>query len=93
VLVEPGVGLLGPFRVHAWETPSLVVHADGPLHAGLDGESVELEPPLEFRVRAGVLRVRLPLHAPGAAVDARRSSVGPDRVVELWSVATGVPPG
>jgi hypothetical protein len=33
---------------------------------GIDGESVELQPPLEFQCLPGALRVRLPRTAPGA---------------------------
>jgi hypothetical protein len=35
--------------------------------AGLDGESLQLTPPLDFRILPGALRVRLPRSAPGAA--------------------------
>ena len=34
--------------------------APGPLHAGIDGEAVELDPPLRFVIGPRALRVRLP---------------------------------
>jgi diacylglycerol kinase family enzyme len=44
----------------AWTAPSLKVGAAATVHAGLDGEAVELAPPLEFVIRPAALRVRLP---------------------------------
>jgi hypothetical protein len=38
--------------------------------AGIDGEAVQLEPPLRFQIRAGVLRVRIARQHPGASPSA-----------------------
>jgi diacylglycerol kinase family enzyme len=57
VLDEPGSGE-APWR--AWSAASLEVHAPGPVHAGIDGEAVDLSPPLEFEVVPAALRVRIP---------------------------------
>jgi diacylglycerol kinase family enzyme len=46
-----------PGRV--WASRALQIRASGPLHVGIDGESVELQPPLSFRVRPRSLRVRV----------------------------------
>jgi diacylglycerol kinase family enzyme len=35
------------------------VTAPAPIHAGIDGEAVELVPPLEFRTRPAALGVRI----------------------------------
>jgi diacylglycerol kinase family enzyme len=43
----------------AWTTASLEIRGTGPVNAGIDGEAAELRPPLEFRSRPGVLRVRI----------------------------------
>jgi diacylglycerol kinase family enzyme len=43
-----------------WSAVSQRVGAPNPVHAGLDGEAVELTPPLEFVVRPLALRVRVP---------------------------------
>ena len=44
----------------AWSAISFVVTAPGPVHAGVDGEAVDLRPPLEFVIQPGALRVRIP---------------------------------
>ena len=44
-----------------WSAATLTVDADGPMPAGLDGESSTLEPRLRFVTRPGALIVRLPL--------------------------------
>jgi len=61
----------GPLPGHAWSTPELEVGAPAAVHAGIDGEAVELAPPLRFAVRPGALRVRIPVHHPGASPSAR----------------------
>ena len=58
VLDEPDTSE-APWR--AWTATSLEVHAPGPtVHAGIDGEAVDLSPPLEFEVVPAALRVRIP---------------------------------
>jgi diacylglycerol kinase family enzyme len=56
VLDQPSLGR-SPGR--AWTTMRLEVTAPRPLHAGIDGEAVELVPPLEFAIRPAALRVRI----------------------------------
>ena len=58
----------------AWTAPILEVDAVGPVHAGVDGEAVDLIPPLEFLSRPAALRVRIP--SPGAVVSPRGRSSG-----------------
>jgi diacylglycerol kinase family enzyme len=53
-----------------WSTPEFEVDADGPIAAGIDGEAVRLDPPLRFRIRPGVLRVRIARGHPGASPSA-----------------------
>jgi diacylglycerol kinase family enzyme len=43
----------------AWTTTTLEVSAPAIVHAGIDGEPVDLDPPLRFAVRPGSLRVRI----------------------------------
>jgi diacylglycerol kinase family enzyme len=50
-----------------WSTPEFEVDADGPVAAGIDGEAVWLDPPLRFRIRPGVLRVRIAPAHPGTS--------------------------
>jgi diacylglycerol kinase family enzyme len=57
VLDEPDTSE-APWR--AWTATSLEVHAPGRVHSGIDGEAVDLSPPLEFEVVPAALRVRIP---------------------------------
>ena len=70
-----------------WASPRFDVQSTGPVPAGIDGEAAKLDPPLRFRMRPGVLRVRIARQHPGAS-----PSVGvPDGVwqgiLELGRVA------
>ena len=49
-----------------WTAPTFAVDADHPVPSGIDGETVQLDPPLRFRIRPGVLRVRIAQRHPGA---------------------------
>ncbi len=53
-----------------WTAPAFEVDSDDPVSAGIDGEAVKLEPPLHFRIRPGVLRVRISRRHPGASPSA-----------------------
>jgi diacylglycerol kinase family enzyme len=72
VLDAPGTGPRPPG--HAWTTPSLEISASAPVHAGIDGEAVELDAPLRFTIRPKALRVRISRRHPG-----RSPSAGPPR--------------
>jgi diacylglycerol kinase family enzyme len=54
-----------------WTAPRFKVDSDRPVPAGIDGEAVKLAPPLRFRIRAGVLRVRIAHQHPGASPSER----------------------
>jgi diacylglycerol kinase family enzyme len=43
----------------AWSAPRLEVSALPPVHAGIDGEAIDLNPPLQFTIRPRALRVRI----------------------------------
>ena len=74
-------GLLGmvvldaPSRGHApgraWTAPTLEVGAPAAVHAGIDGEAVELDPPLRFAIRPAALRVRVPSGHPVGSLPAQ----------------------
>jgi diacylglycerol kinase family enzyme len=51
---------LDPSPGRNWTATRLEISAQTPLHAGIDGEAVELTPPLRFAVRPRALRVRVP---------------------------------
>jgi diacylglycerol kinase family enzyme len=70
VIVDaPGDSPRPPGR--AWSAPRLEVSAPEPVHAGVDGETVELSPPLWFAIRPAALRVRISSRHPGASPAAR----------------------
>ncbi len=60
-----------------------------PIAVGLDGESLEMDPPLVFRSRPGVLRLRLPPQAIGYSPAARATGV--KGLLGLWRVVIGRP--
>jgi len=55
----------------AWTAAHLEVSAPAPVHAGVDGEAVDLDPPLRFAMRSASLRVRISSRHPGASPSAR----------------------
>lgn len=65
VLNRPGGIAAPPGR--AWSAPSLTVTAESAVHAGIDGEAVELEPALLFTLQPSALRVRISARHPGAS--------------------------
>jgi len=68
VLDPPAVGR-PPGR--AWTTPDLAVYAPASVHAGIDGEAVELSPPMRFAIQPAALRVRISSRHPGRSPSAR----------------------
>ena len=66
-----GEGRRGPQRPRRpWSAPTFEVDSDRPVAAGIDGEALVLDPPLNFRIRPGVLRVRVARKHPGASPSA-----------------------
>ncbi len=80
----------------SWSAESFEVTSDAPIDIGLDGESLTLEAPLRFSIRAGRLRVRLPLHAIGSSPAGRsmdwRSAIRSVVQVALGKTVTPVDP-
>ena len=68
VLDAPGDSPPVPGR--AWSAPRLEVNAPAPVHAGIDGEAVDLDPLLLFACRPASLRVRISPRHPGASPSA-----------------------
>jgi len=54
----------------SWSAPHLELSAPAPIHAGVDGEAVDLSPPLRFAIRPAALRVRISSRHPGASPSA-----------------------
>ena len=73
----------------SWSAPGFEVTSAAPIAVGLDGESLEMDPPLVFASRPGVLRLRLPLGAIGYSPAARATGV--KGLLGLWRVMLGRP--
>ena len=65
---DRGRRLQRPWR--EWSSPTFEVDSDRPVAAGIDGEALVLDPPLVFRIRPGVLHVRVARQHPGASPSA-----------------------
>jgi diacylglycerol kinase family enzyme len=72
-----------------WATEAFELDADGPVPAGIDGESVRLDPPVHFRMRPGALRVWLAPSAPGAKPRAPEPRLDRATFAALWDLVRG----
>jgi diacylglycerol kinase family enzyme len=72
-----------------WASASFEVDADGPVAAGIDGESASLDPPLRFGMRKAVLRVRIARQHPGASPSAGVPGRAWDAIRALAGIAAG----
>jgi len=75
IIVLDAPGDSPPIPGRAWSAPRLEVNAlevsvPAPVHAGIDGEAVDLDPPLWFASRPASLRVRISPRHPGASPSA-----------------------
>jgi diacylglycerol kinase family enzyme len=78
--------------VEEWTAPSLEVGADQSVAAGIDGEAVQLAPPLRFRTRPAALRVRIAPQHPGASPSANLPVSAADAIRQLVRIAlSGAP--
>lgn len=75
-----------------WTASAFVVHADGPVPAGIDGEATTLEPPLRFRIHPAALRVRIAPRHPGASPSALQPRDLWDGIRALAALAAGRDP-
>jgi diacylglycerol kinase family enzyme len=74
VLDRPGGSPHPPGQ--AWSAPFLDLNAEETLHAGIDGEAVDLEPALRFTARPSALRVRISSRHPGVSPSGRAHGLG-----------------
>ncbi len=72
-----------------WSAPGFEVDADRRVPAGIDGEALVLDPPLRFRIRPAVLRVRIARKHPGASPSAMAPEGARAGLVELARIARG----
>ncbi len=76
----------------AWAAPEFVIESDGDVPVGVDGEALTMPTPLVFRIRPGVLRVRIAPQHPGASPSAAQPTGLRDSVRRLISIARGTDP-
>ena len=84
---ESGRRLQRPWR--EWSAPDVRGRVREPVAAGIDGEALVLDPPLRFRIRPGVLRVRIARKHPGASPSAMAPEGLWAGVGELARIAAG----
>jgi diacylglycerol kinase family enzyme len=75
-----------------WSATEFEVDSNGPVPAGIDGEAVTLDAPLIFRIRPGVLRVRVAKAHPGASPSATTPERSLDGLAALARIAVGRAP-
>jgi diacylglycerol kinase family enzyme len=94
VVAADAAGQLDQFP--AWQTtqqPEFEVAADDMVAAGVDGEAVELTPPLRFVSRPRALTVRIPARHLGLSPAALRPGWGRSTFVGLARIVSGRPSG
>ena len=64
VIDAPGTS---PLPGRAWTATSAKVDGPAPVHAGVDGEAVDLSTPLDFEIFPAALRVRISARHPGVS--------------------------
>lgn len=72
VLYDRGPGR--PPEGRRWTDREFTVDAPRSVHAGIDGEAVELMPPLRFVIRPAALRLRIPARHPGISPSGARAA-------------------
>jgi diacylglycerol kinase family enzyme len=87
VLDRPGDPRRAPGR--AWTSTAVRINASVRVHAGLDGEAVDLQPPLEIAIRPAALVVRISSRHPGVSPSGRLTRRG---AIAADPSATGSPP-
>ena len=95
MVAAQAAGRIQRFRGYEeWTTPSFTVRSDRPVEAGVDGEALLLDPPLEFRCHPGALRIRVPTGSWGSSPAAMKDH-SPGWTVRalfgLAAVASGLP--
>jgi diacylglycerol kinase family enzyme len=74
---------------HEWSTTAFEVHSGASVPAGIDGEAAVLDSPVRFRIKPGVLRVRVARRHPGASPSAMAPEGLWEAVRTLTRIAVG----
>jgi len=80
---------LGRPPVLRWEEEKFEVRSSVTVAAGIDGEYVQLQPPLKFEITPRALRVRVPTSVQGISPTAKNPSLSKRTLIELCDVARG----
>ena len=72
-----------------WTTEQFEIDSAHQVAAGIDGESITLEPPLQFTIAPAALRIRLPPGTPGLSPAALAPGVTRSTFRTLWEIAAG----
>jgi diacylglycerol kinase family enzyme len=96
---ELGVAVFDPERadredgggrsMRQWSTPTFEVRSGDGVPAGLDGEAITLEPPVQFASRPAALTVRIAPHHPGASPSAGLPTSARELLPRLVQAAFG----
>ena len=76
--------------LRSWATATFEVSSGSSIDVGLDGETLEMDPPLTFSMRAGALSIRLPTQAIGYS-PAARAMGWRSATRNVWRTALGRP--
>ncbi|CAN5611964.1 hypothetical protein BH10ACT3_BH10ACT3_19420 [soil metagenome] len=79
-------------KVMQWQARTFTVRSGSEISAGVDGESVELHPTLEFRIHPHELRVRIPCGVAGVSPAGKRPPLTVRTILRLTDVARGIEP-
>jgi diacylglycerol kinase family enzyme len=72
-----------------WTADQFEVQSSRKVAAGIDGEAILLDPPLQFSIAPAALTVRLPPQPPGLSPAAIATELNRESAVRLWKIATG----
>jgi len=75
--------------IRQWSAATFEVDSTGPVALGIDGEAVQMAPPLRFESRPGALRVRLPATASGLSPSAAAVGMSGRDLRRLVTIAAG----
>ena len=76
--------------LRSWAAPTFEVSSGSAIDVGLDGETLEMDPPLTFSMRPAALNIRLPTHAIGYS-PAARAMGWRSAARNVWRTALGRP--
>jgi diacylglycerol kinase family enzyme len=90
LLTLQATGQVGRFQGWTeWTSEQFQIDSANQVAAGIDGESINLQPPVKFTITPAALRIRLPPGAHGLSPAALAPGVTRSTLRTLWQTATG----